>query len=148
VLYDAVPAVVRPLGRHLRAEGALADQAGMPRRFPQWFDRLLAAYPEAKRGDREAAYEVAVIVGAFADDRNRQELLRAVKADLETGSDLRLLLPEVGVDHQVFQSTPISAVKFVGKGNRIRRSWCLGILSPEGGPVRLRDGRFALAVCD
>jgi hypothetical protein len=148
VRYDAVPAVLRPLGRHLRAEGALRDQAGMPRRFPQWLDRLAAAYPAARRGDREAAYEVGVIVGAFAGDRSRQELLRAVKADLETGSDLRLLLPEVGVDHQVFQSTPIGPVKFIGTGNRIRRTWCLGILSPGGGPVRLPDGRFALAVCD
>jgi hypothetical protein len=146
--YDAVPALVRPFGRHLRVEGALRDQAGMPRRFPQWLDRLAAAYPAARRGDREAAYEVSVIVGAFADDRSRQELLRAVKADLEAISGLRLLLPEVGVDHQVFQTSPISAVKFLGKGNRIRRSWCLGILSPGGGPARLPDGRFALAVCE
>src|SRR5262249_36718904 len=103
--YDAVPAVLRPLGRHLRVGGAVRDQAGMPRRFPQWLDRLAAAYPEARRGDREAAYEVGVIVGAFAGDRSRQDLLRAVKADLEASSGVRLLLPEVGVDHQVFQST-------------------------------------------
>jgi len=146
--HDAVPAVLRPLGRHLRAEGALRDQATMPRRFPQWLDRLLAAYPAARRGDREAAYEVGVLVGAFAEDRSRQDLLRAVKADLEAMSDVRLLLPEVGVDHQLFQSTPISAVKFLGKGNKIRRTWCLGILSPGGGPARLPDGRFALAVCE
>jgi hypothetical protein len=146
--HDAVPDVVRPFGRHLRAEGALRDQATLPRRFPQWLDHLRSAGPAARRGDREAAYEVSVIVGAFAGDRRRQDLLRALKADLETGSDLRLLLPEVGVDHHEFQATPISAVKFVGTGNRIRRTWCLGILSPEGGPVRLRDGRFALAVCD
>src|SRR5262249_54227280 len=132
----------------LRVEGALRDQAGMPRRFPQWLDRLAAAYPEARRGDRGAAYEVGVIGGAFAGDRRPQGLLRAVKAGPEATSGGRLLLPEVGGAHQVFQSTPISAVKFLGEGNRIRRTWCLGILSPGGGPVRLSDGRFALAVCD
>jgi hypothetical protein len=146
--YDAVGSVTRPFGRRLRAEGALRDQATVPRQFPEWLERLVRSWAAARSGDRDAAYEVGLIVGALADDRRRDWLLRAAKDGIECSCDMRLLLPDVGKDHQEFMSAPISAVKFLGKGNRIRRTWCFGILSPEGGPVRLRDGRFALAVCE